>query len=293
MFGYIKINNDELKGKYLRLYKEYYCALCTQLKMEFGTTYRILTNYDITFFLVLFDYFDKEKSETPIICPLNNKKNKIIHISKSALNYSTLINLFWVVEKLKDDINDDRKNYLRLVSKIIQKNKSVAKKYKDNELFFKWAIKLQEFYEAEKSNNSFDFLTNLIGDIYGTVFEDYSSYANIELNKNTSYEFGYLLGKYIYTMDAFDDYFDDVKKSRFNPIMKIYSYDQIKDDTTKLCFRIETIISFVVQEINNLFTNSFVNNCESYFIIENIVRYGLIDRLIAIKSEKYSMGDEK
>ncbi len=293
MFGYIKVNNDELKGKHLRLYKEYYCALCTQLKIELGMAYRFLTNYDVTFFLMLFDCLEKEKSEMSIKCPINNKRNKTVYISKNAMEYSILIDLFWTMEKLNDDINDEGKKLLHVINKIMRKNEGIASRYDANELIKKWEDKLQEFYKAEKGNESFDYLSNLIGDVYGIVFEDYCYFAGIEFDKTKIYEFGCLLGKYIYIMDAFDDYFDDVKKSRFNPIMKMYDYDDIKNCINKLCIRVESIISFIVQEINNLFDACFVDNCETFYIVENVVRYGLIDKLIEIKAKKYAVGDEQ
>ena len=153
MFGYIKVNNDDLIGKHLRLYKEYYCALCTQLKIEHGMAYRFLTNYDVTFFLMLFDCLEKEKSEMSIKCPINNKRNKTVYISKNAMEYSILIDLFWTMEKLNDDINDEGKKLLHVINKIMRKNEGIASRYDANELIKNGKINCKSFIRLKKVMN--------------------------------------------------------------------------------------------------------------------------------------------
>ena len=53
MFGYIVMNQPEMKFKDYDLYRSFYCGLCRELKERYGLSGQISLNYDLTFLLVL------------------------------------------------------------------------------------------------------------------------------------------------------------------------------------------------------------------------------------------------
>ena len=53
MFGYVTVNQKELKYKEFDLYHAYYCGLCRTLREKFGVTGQFSLTYDCTF-LVMF-----------------------------------------------------------------------------------------------------------------------------------------------------------------------------------------------------------------------------------------------
>lgn len=53
MFGYVGINNEELKVKDLKRYKAYYCGLCEELGSKYGGRGRLTLSYDMTFLAIL------------------------------------------------------------------------------------------------------------------------------------------------------------------------------------------------------------------------------------------------
>ena len=53
MFGYVTIQEAELKVKDFKKYKAYYCGLCQTLKKNYGSLGQITLTYDMTFAIVL------------------------------------------------------------------------------------------------------------------------------------------------------------------------------------------------------------------------------------------------
>ena len=53
MFGYIYVNEQELKLKDYTAYRSFYCGLCRNLHQRYGRTAQMMLNYDLTFLAVL------------------------------------------------------------------------------------------------------------------------------------------------------------------------------------------------------------------------------------------------
>ena len=53
MFGYITVNQQELKIKDYNRYRSYYCGLCQALRERYGKTGQITLTYDMTFLVIL------------------------------------------------------------------------------------------------------------------------------------------------------------------------------------------------------------------------------------------------
>ena len=87
-------------------------------------------------------------------------------------------------------------------------------------------------------------------------------------------------------MDAYDDYFDDVNKNRFNPICRMLDYNQIQEDKVKIKNKIYFIISMIIYEITQLSIKIF-QPTENLAIIQNIIKYGMIEKYYFISNKKY------
>ena len=55
MFGYIVVNQPELKMKEYDEYRKYYCGLCKSLKDRYGARGQISLSYDMTFLVTSSD----------------------------------------------------------------------------------------------------------------------------------------------------------------------------------------------------------------------------------------------
>ena len=63
MYGYIKPEKSELKGRDIARYTSYYCVLCHVLGKRFGGLYRLMLSNDMTFLLICLDSVSTEKTK--------------------------------------------------------------------------------------------------------------------------------------------------------------------------------------------------------------------------------------
>lgn len=69
MFGYIVINQSEMKFKEYDVYRSYYCGLCQSLKERYGVLGQLSLNYDMTFILMLLTgLYEPEEQEAQCRC---------------------------------------------------------------------------------------------------------------------------------------------------------------------------------------------------------------------------------
>ena len=72
MFGYVTVNQKELKFKEFDIYHAYYCGLCRMLGKKYGLTGRFSLTYDCTF-LILFlsGLYEPDEEQLKEKCPLH------------------------------------------------------------------------------------------------------------------------------------------------------------------------------------------------------------------------------
>lgn len=64
MFGYVVINEQELKVREVGLYRSYYCGFCKRLREKYGLPGQMTLSYDMTFLILLLtDLYDAEDEE--------------------------------------------------------------------------------------------------------------------------------------------------------------------------------------------------------------------------------------
>ena len=228
MFGYININQKELSEESKKIYQAYYCGLCQKLKTNCGTKGQMLLSYDLTFLIVLLTgLYELENTETEFTCPLHPTKKRTAYINE-ATEYAADMNLILAYQNLLDDWKDEKsytkkafvkildKDYTRIMSRYPRQVKAVEE----------YMRKTEEAEKAQETN--LDVISGYTGEMLGEIFcwkED--EWAN-ELRT-----LGFYMGKFIYLMDACEDYEDDVKKKHYNPL--IYVEKGSDQDFDTLC----------------------------------------------------------
>lgn len=274
MFGYLRIDRNEIKHKHYLEYRKYYCYVCNSLMNNLGRKWCLLTSYDVTFFLLLFDSIESNRKEITLNCPLNPfDKNRTIMISDNEERYIAFIVLLYYYLKLKDNALDEhKKKYIRKQQRIENSPKCTALFNSYPEAFSSIISITNQYYEKEQENNlSFDDYADLMGNLFGEVFRGYLKISCSEIEENTFKKIGSELGKWIYLIDAFDDLEQDVKNQNFNPILHMQDYEQLKFN--ELCKKVSFISQCIAQNIYyNLKTLPTINHRE---IIYNVIKYGM------------------
>ncbi len=109
MFGYITVNQDELKIKDYKLYRSFYCGLCRELKKAFGRTGQLSLSYDMTFLIVLLTALYEEEVQTGFCKCIAHPFEKHPVSASLFTSYAADMNLILTYYKCLDDWADEKK----------------------------------------------------------------------------------------------------------------------------------------------------------------------------------------
>lgn len=288
MFGYIVPYREELKLKDYKEYKNAYCELCNGLKKNYRRVSMIFLNYEVTFLYILLDSIGENSKEMmSISCGLNPMKKCKRAINPILLDYVSFINMYLVIMKLDDDYKDERKLFRKVIASSIKK----SKKYKNNLLKYeilhtKIETQLQNFSKYEKENcNDFDKISDCMGNILRIIIEYYFEYFttdSLKINSIRLKEISYHLGKWLYLIDAVDDFEKDIKKTQYNPLN---SFVRKEDEGVKKMYQ-KAHIMLRLMEKNMIEQNQYIDYQRHKAVIYNIFFYGLEQKVNQILCKK-------
>lgn len=213
MFGYININQKELSEENKKAYQAYYCGLCRKLKTNCGVKGQMLLNYDMTFLIVLLTgLYELENETSEMVCALHPTKKRTIWTNE-VTDYAADMNLILAYYNLIDDWKDDKSYPKKAFAKILEKDyKRVLDKYpRQVKAIENYMEKTQQTEERGETN--LDLVAGLTGEMLGEVFCWKEDEWAEELRT-----LGFYMGKFIYLMDAYEDYESDVQKNVYNPL---------------------------------------------------------------------------
>lgn len=221
MFGYLRPVKSENHENYL--FKSHYCALCKSIGEKYGTFSRMLLSYDAAFLDMFLSALSRKMISTNYEnCIVHPFRKRLIKVPGEVEYRFADLTLNLMNLKLLDDAEDEKGLYLfkNLIFKNIYK-KSIIKSEKygfDNLIndYFKTNLNL------EKENCSdIDEISNKFGSFLSKVFAFISDDLSIPVDKR-HIEFVFLVGKWVYIMDALDDLKEDYKKGKYNSLKYLY-----------------------------------------------------------------------
>lgn len=221
MFGYIQPYKPLLYVKDYELYKSVYCSLCKKLGKDYGITARFTLSYDCTFYALLSMAL---RGECPNIkkgrCVFNITKrcNYCIGDSKS-LEMAAALSAVTVYYKLQDDIADSKgikRFFIKFLSPAVKRwRKKAIKHFPESDVIV--STMLQSQFKTEHDEN---VSIDKCAEPTAVMLKEIMALLSNDENKKLIYgEFGYFLGKWIYLMDAADDYEKDLVNNNFNPFV--------------------------------------------------------------------------
>lgn len=219
MFGYIRTDTPYLYIKDQMLYRAMYCGVCKGIAATCGQCARMGLTYDVTFLSVILHNIAGvdvkiEKSH----CLTHCLRRKPMAAADEMNERLGALNTLLAYYKYTDDINDgDRGRGKRLWFK--SGFRRAKKRFPELEKIVKDNLAAQE--KTEKSgtdslDRAADATANMIAEISDAVLED----KKTEFTHNLFYA----VGKWIYLIDALDDYDKDVKKGAYNPFVKAFGF---------------------------------------------------------------------
>ncbi len=268
----MKIHKDELKVKEYNQYKAYYCGLCHTLKEEYGFPARYFLSNDATFLsILLLAVTDEAPAFSPIRCMANPMRKRPACDDNPCLSYSAAVNVLLVWFKLKDDWQDNRSlKALFLMPLMVGKKKKAGKKFP--ELFAALSEHLDALHQLERAQNpipdaSADAFAKALEAVFRAPFVEKEDVRRVLAHS------GYLLGRFIYLLDAWEDRGKDQKKGAYNPFLLAES---VSEEDLKLS------LEYSLGELAGSF--NLLSPKRNQEIIENIIYLGLknaLDRVFA------------
>lgn len=271
MFGYIYVNEQELKLKEYTIYRSFYCGLCHNLKQRYGRTAQMMLNYDLTFLALLLSGLyepDTESFEKRCI-PHPVKKHKMVE--NEAVDYAADMCVLVSYQKLKDDWEDEKKQTRRAAAAMLRPAyEKVAEKYPRQVKAIEENIRL--LHEAEHQNcKDIDYVAGLTGKFLAELFVWKDDIWQDELRT-----MGFFMGKYIYLMDALEDVEQDKKNKNYNLFSEyapVWGTEKEKE--------IHEILVAMMTEVSRSFERlPILQNAE---IIRNILYSGVWCKYVMIK----------
>ena len=278
MLGYVTVNRNVLSEEDLRVYRGYYCGVCKSMS-RYGQFPRFALSYDSAFLaIVLGSLDDKPEEIMDEHCIIHHiKKNPAVKNS-SAVDYAADMLLILAYYNLLDDKNDEHKlrgfagelALRRAYQKLEKKYPKVCKDIKES---------LSELQEIEKNKSgNLDIASSAFGKTLSAVF---CGYLEDERENRILAELAENLGRWIYVMDAIDDFDDDIKTNSYNPLIyREEGKDNLEDTLYNHLGRV-----FMAVDMLDIRKNKG--------IIDNVILFGLRGRTDSMLNKDESVKSEE
>lgn len=264
MFGYIRYDLPNLFVKDFMLYKALYCGLCKGIARSCGNAARMGLSYDVTFLSALLHNmtgqdirieeqhcFEHCISRQPIAC--------VDALTEELGALNTIL----VYYKLTDDIADgDRGRGKRLWFR--RGFARAGEKYPELEQIVSRHLAAQA--ETEKSGAP---SPDRAAEASAQMMQQLSAHFLKEARTPASDELFYAIGKWVYLIDALDDYDKDKKKGAYNPFLLSYG-----------CANKKTLVSTQGEELSFLFDTLFYSLREALSGITFAFNRDLTDNIL-------------
>ncbi len=247
MFGYVRTDLPYLYMKDDVLYKAMYCGVCKGISEVCGQTARMGLSYDVTFLSVILHNIAGidvkiEKSR----CLTHHIRKKPMAEVDELTRKLGAVNTELVYFKYTDDIKDGDKGKGKRLW--FQKgHRRVKARYPKITQIIESRLAEQEQLEKQKVasiDRAADSTAKMVADLSDYLLED----------KKTAqtYALFYALGKWIYLIDALDDFDKDKKKGAYNPFVLSYDARSKKELFEKYKEDIEFIFHSLFYDIREL-----------------------------------------
>ena len=213
VFGYVTINQPEIKFKDYDMYRSFYCGLCAKLKEDYGAAGQMTLTYDLTFLaLLLTALYEPETVSGQTRCRTHPWKMMPARTNRYT-EYAADMEVVLAYYKCLDDVKDDGSRKKALAAKVLR---SRAERAESRHPAKARVIreKLQAISEREEAGETgIEICAGLFGDLLAEIFDAEGDHWSQTLRL-----MGFYLGKFIYLMDAYEDLEKDRASGSYNPL---------------------------------------------------------------------------
>ena len=272
MFGYIIINKGDMKFKEFDIYHSYYCGLCRVLKERYGLTGQFTLSYDMTFLVMILSSLYEPDTKLDVTKCVAHPFEKHVVRTNEFTEYAADMNVLFTYYKCRDDWEDDKKVSRLAYSKLLKKAyRNVCARYGEKARRIDSLLR-ELTHEEKKQNRDIDQMAGVFGSIMGEMMSPREDEWQEELRSMGSF-----LGKFIYLLDAYEDIEEDIRKGRFNPLVRRFDNPDFEEEIKK-------ILTMMMAECCKVFEKlPLIDNVE---ILRNILYSGIWYRYEAVRQRR-------
>ena len=278
MLGYVTIEKSELKVREFDMYQAYYCGICKSIGRRFGQLPRMTLSYDSVFLALVLAGLSEE---TDIVlqehCITHHIKKKPVVFGNEALDYAADVMVILAYHKFLDDWKDE-KSKVGLIGKSALAGAYRKLREIHPDVCRKIENALNTLSELEKENSGkLDLVSDTFADIMETLFTGYDPAAD---SSRILGQLGRHLGKWIYTIDALDDYEKDIEAEHYNPL--IFRENKLEGIG-------DLLYNYLAEAANAC---DLLEIKKNKGIIDNIIFMGLRERTDVILKERTELNEQ-
>ena len=223
MYGYIRTYTPELKVREQEYYRAAYCGLCRAMGKCTGQCSRLTLSYDFTFFALMRMALT---GETPTArrrrCLLHPLRRRPMIEPCDALTLSAYASALLVYHKNLDDRTDERGGKRLRATLLVPYTRGLRCRARrelsrmDDDV----AVIMTRLSELEATRvPSVDRPAEVFGELMACLL----SWGLEGREQTLAKTIGRHVGRWVYIVDAADDFDEDVKKGRYNPLACLYN----------------------------------------------------------------------
>ncbi|MGN0660069.1 MAG: DUF5685 family protein [Emergencia sp.] len=266
------IAKSELKIREYDVYQAYYCGICKSIGRRLGQLPRMMLSYDSVFLaLILSGISDAEDEICREHCITHHIKKKPVVCGNEALDYAADVMVLLAYYKFLDDWKDEKKG-TALAGMTALSGCCTRLKQDHPQLCETMERSLDKLSGLEKEQcGNLDLCSGAFAELTEAMFAGFSADDRI---RRILGRLGECLGRWIYVIDALDDYENDMRAGSYNPL--IFRKNQLEG--------IGDLLYNELAEITKAY--DLLKIKKNRGIIENIIFIGLRGRTDMILSER-------
>ncbi len=265
MFGYVKPDTPYLFIKDDTLYKSLYCSVCKSIGKNCGQTARLGLTYDIAFMSAfIHNVVGKDVKIEKKRCIAHPIISRPVASRDEITDFCAYANVALAYYKIEDDIIDGNGGKLKKLF-FSAGNRRAEKKYPEiGEIIRKRYYELREL-EKNKCES-----VDMVSEPFSQMMVELGNAAVGHKKLNGVEKLLYYLGKWIYLIDALDDYDKDLKERNYNPFY--YAYGKEPD--------FKSLLKNYGQDVSFVFSSVFAGLKEAFYECEFKFDSALIGNII-------------
>lgn len=252
MFGYVRTDFPNLYIKDSVLYRALYCGLCKGIGGTCGQCGRLALDYDLTFLSAFFhNLLGKDVEIKKKRCIVHPFIPREVAIRDEITDKIACLNVILAYHKLNDDVLDNgkgrlkraffKRSYKKAVKKAPELDEIVKRNYKN-------------LLDYEKQNGD---SVDISADCFAKMMQEIGASLLGDKNTDEVQNLNYNLGKWIYLIDALDDFDKDKKKKNYNPLVLSYPEINTKKELVEIkgaeiSYMFGTILSSIAVDAKKL-----------------------------------------